>query len=190
MTRSVIPRGVRSSGDATNVLAWFRKRQDLARRAEALHAAVVDRARAPHLYVDGRVPDTVDGRFEMVVLHLVLAGERLKRIGAEGEALSRALNEAFVVAMDDTMRAIGVGDLSVPGKVKKAAAALYDRHTVYAPLVASRAAPDAWQSAFTTTLAAADPTRAADLAHLAAHAVTERDRLAAQPDTDLLAGRL
>ncbi|MCL4765284.1 MAG: ubiquinol-cytochrome C chaperone [Hyphomicrobiaceae bacterium] len=83
-------------------------------------------ARRQPFYVRHGVPDTPDGRFAMVVMHMCLVLERLRREGPRGQDLSRALVEAFVTDMDDCMREMGVGDLAVPRKVKKAAGALYD----------------------------------------------------------------
>ena len=84
-------------------------------------------ARAPALYADLGVPDTAEGRLEMVMLHTVLVIERLRLEGEAAEELSRALTERFITDLDDCLREMGVGDLTVPKKVKKAAAALYDR---------------------------------------------------------------
>jgi len=81
-------------------------------------------------YADLGVPDTPVGRFEMVALHLFLALEGLRKAGAP-EALSRMLVEAFVIDMDDSLRELGTGDLSVPKKVKRAAAAFYERNMAY-----------------------------------------------------------
>ncbi len=87
-------------------------------------------ARKEGFYADLGVPDTPVGRFEMVALHLFLALEGL-RGAAVPEALSRVLVETFVIDMDDSLRELGTGDLSVPKKVKRAAAAFYERNLAY-----------------------------------------------------------
>jgi cytochrome b pre-mRNA-processing protein 3 len=177
------------------MLAWLTGHRAVAVRAERLHAAIVEEARAPHLYAGLRVPDSTDGRFEMLALHMVLAVDRLGRMGADGQALGRALTEAYVTAMDDTMRAIGVGDLSVPRKVKKAAAGVFDRLQVFGPALAAAAADDAgavalWRDALTATLAPLAGSDAIDVPGLT-HYVSERGKsLAATPDAALLAGQL
>jgi cytochrome b pre-mRNA-processing protein 3 len=86
------------------------------------------------------VPDTVEGRFELIVLHLYLVLERLRSEGAAGKRVSRALIEAFVTDMDDSMREFGFGDMGVPRRVKRAAAAIYERSAAYA--AAQQAGPD------------------------------------------------
>jgi cytochrome b pre-mRNA-processing protein 3 len=109
------------------MLTWLRARGRIGRIATKLYGSVVTHARDPAFYALYRVPDTPEGRFEMLLIHLYLVLERLKGEREAGAALSRSLVEAFVTDVDDSMREMGVGDLSVPRKVKKAAAALFDR---------------------------------------------------------------
>lgn len=82
-------------------------------------------------YQAGGVPDTMEGRFAMINVHMFLLLERLRREGDAGQLVGRALLEAFATDMDDSMREIGIGDLSVPRRVKKAAAALHEQLEVY-----------------------------------------------------------
>jgi hypothetical protein len=184
------------------MLGWLNGRSDLAMRAAALHDAIVSEARAPHLYATLRVPDTLDGRLEMLALHVVMVLDRLGRAGPAGAELARALTEAYVVAMDDTMRAIGVGDLAVPRKVKKAAAVIYDRSRAYSRAIAAskdssthdRAADEGTIAVWHDTLAdVLKPLAAAvdtDLPSLAHYAATRAASLTRVPDAALLAGRL
>ena len=83
------------------------------------------------------MPDTVQGRFEMIALHVALASRRIGAEGAAGRRLGVALTEAFVVDMDDGMRELTFGDLAVPREIKRAAAALFDRHTAYLAALAA-----------------------------------------------------
>jgi len=92
-----------------------------------LYEAIVAAARRPRLYADWGVPDTPAGRIEMVAVHTAIVTHALMALGPVGEARARAVCERYVTDMDDNMREIGVGDLTVPRKVKKAAAAVYDR---------------------------------------------------------------
>ena len=124
------------------MLTWLFNRNDSRRRASELYGAVVTLARRPALYADMGVADTPEGRYEALVLALFLVLERLR---GEGEAVTpqaQALIEAFVTDMDDNMREMGVGDLTVPKKVKKAAAALYDRAEVYRTALAAEGDQD------------------------------------------------
>jgi cytochrome b pre-mRNA-processing protein 3 len=118
------------------MLTWRRGRGQVGRTATKLYGSVVAQARDPAFYAIYGVPDTPEGRFGMLIVHLYLVLERLKGEGEAGAAVSRSLVETFVTDMDDSMREMGVGDLSVPSQVKKAAAALYDRVHEYRKAVA------------------------------------------------------
>ena len=105
--------------------------------ARSLYGSSVTAARAPLLYAAWGVPDTLQGRFELIALHVALL---LRRLGGEGDAgrrLAVALTEAFVVDLDDGMRELTFGDLAVPREVKRAAAALFDRHQAYSAALAA-----------------------------------------------------
>ena len=84
-------------------------------------------ARSEAFYRDHGVPDTVNGRFEMIVLHVALVVARLQAEGDEGQELARTMLEAFVADVDDACRRIGIGDMGVPRHVKKATAAVLER---------------------------------------------------------------
>jgi cytochrome b pre-mRNA-processing protein 3 len=109
------------------MFSWLKPKPPQAVLAEAHYAAIVDQARRPEFYVNLGVPDTIEGRFEVIALHMALLIDRLSNDGPAGQDVARTVNEVFVTDMDDNMREIGVGDLAVPRKVKKAAAAVYDR---------------------------------------------------------------
>jgi cytochrome b pre-mRNA-processing protein 3 len=97
---------------------------------EAIYGMIVAQARLPAFYERFRVPDTVNGRFDMVLLHLWLVLRRL-RGDADGAALSQALLDHFCSDMDDNLREMGVGDLSVPKRMLKFAEAFYGRTAAY-----------------------------------------------------------
>jgi len=123
------------------MLRWLRQQAETSRKAEELYGSVVTAARQPAFYGVLGVPDIPEGRFELVALHLFLALEGLRGKGAAAEELTRRTIEAFVVDMDDCMREMGVGDLTVPKRVKRAAAAFYERASVYRQELAEAGAP-------------------------------------------------
>lgn len=97
---------------------------------DALYRAVVAAGREPRWYTAGAVPDTLDGRFDMVVLVLSLVLLRLEReTGAEAEVV--ALTERFVADMDGSLRQIGVGDFGVGKQVGRMVSALGGRLGAY-----------------------------------------------------------
>lgn len=123
------------------MLDWLRQRSLTAGIGRKLYNSIVAQSRAEVFYRELGVPDTVEGRFELIVLHLHLVLERLRREGTAGKRVARALIEAFVTDMDDSMREFGIGDMGVPRRVKRAAAAVYERSAAYA--AAQNGAPDA-----------------------------------------------
>ena len=167
------------------MLSWLFRSADSRRKAADLYGAVVALARRPDLYETIGIADTPEGRYEALVLHLFLVLERLKAEGVQASAQSQALLEAFVTDMDDNMREMGVGDLSVPRKVKKAAAAFYDRADVYRTAIASGSGELA------ATLAGLIPARdgqTLDAQALARDVMDQAGRLAAMPVGDIVAG--
>ena len=167
----------------------------------ALYSAIVSEARRVVFYTGYGVPDTPTARFDMVVLHLALVVRRLRAepdggllLPAEGRARSRTLDqyvqglvEFFFEEMDRALREMGVGDVAVPKRMKKLAAAWNGRIRAYdAALLADDEA--ALSQALTRNVFAEAENRAGAPA-LAAHVRAAAATLAAVPLTDLLAGR-
>jgi cytochrome b pre-mRNA-processing protein 3 len=98
---------------------------------KAIYGMIVAQAREPVFYQALNVPDTVNGRFDMVVLHLWLVLRRL-RGGVDGGAmLAQALFDHFCSDMDANLREMGVGDLTVPKRMQKFGEAFYGRTAAY-----------------------------------------------------------
>lgn len=98
--------------------------------AAALYAAIVAQSRRPEFYMDYGVPDTIDGRFDMIVLHQTLLLRRLVR-EEHLRPLAQAVFDAFCRDMDGNLREMGVGDLAVPKKMLEFGAAFYGRYGAY-----------------------------------------------------------
>ncbi|MEQ1717250.1 MAG: ubiquinol-cytochrome C chaperone family protein [Hyphomicrobium sp.] len=128
------------------MFAWLKARASHRTRAAEIYGAVVTAARNPRYYSDFSVPDTPEGRFEMVALMQFLVLERVKRVMPGGMDLAQGAIEAFVTDMDDCLREMGVGDLTVPKKVKRAAAAFYERAGMYRAGLAEGARGEQGQS--------------------------------------------
>jgi cytochrome b pre-mRNA-processing protein 3 len=97
---------------------------------EAIYGMIVAQAREPLFYAGLGVPDTVNGRFDMVLLHLWMVLRRLRR-SEGGAGLSQALFDHFCGDMDDNLREMGVGDLTVPKRMHKFGEAFYGRVAAY-----------------------------------------------------------
>ena len=97
---------------------------------EAIYGMIVTQAREPLFYRDLDVPDTVNGRFDLLVLHLWMVLRRLRPM-PEGAALCQALFDRFCEDMDGNLREMGVGDLTVPKRMQAFGEAFYGRAAAY-----------------------------------------------------------
>jgi hypothetical protein len=198
------------------MLGWIKGNSKRRRNGQQLYEGIVAQSRTPSLYESCGVPDTMDGRLEMLLLHTVLSLERLRSEGGEGQRLGQRLLEQLIADVDDALRRIGLGDDSVAIRIKRLAGALAERsrdyglgtpaptdhvapHAVAAPQTPERARPaDAggaleaallehvYGSADTTAAAAAFP----QARLLADYVGRARSTLARLEGRDVLAGRL
>ena len=99
--------------------------------AEALYGQAVAQARRPEFYRDLGVPDSLDGRFDMIALHVYLLLNRLRNEGQIANGLAQRLFDTMFADMDRNLRELGVGDLGVGRRVKVMAKALYGRIAAY-----------------------------------------------------------
>jgi cytochrome b pre-mRNA-processing protein 3 len=178
------------------ILARFR-RNSQAPTIHALYGAIVAQARSVTFYADYRVPDTVEGRFDLIVLHLVLLLNRLGRRAEGGrglgqellgqELLGQELFDAFCRDLDGNLREMGVGDLAVPKRMQAFAEAFYGRQAAY--LAALDAAdPRLFEKALARNIfPAGNDAGAAQLARYARAVVT---RLDAQDGGALIRGEV
>ncbi len=95
-----------------------------------IYGMIVAQAREPLFYQAMGVPDTVNGRFDMVLLHLWMVLRRLRPV-EDGAGLSQALFDHFCGDMDANLRELGVGDLTVPKRMQKFGEAFYGRAAAY-----------------------------------------------------------
>ncbi len=102
--------------------------EDVARR---LYAGIVEQARQPSFFAACGLPDTVDGRFDLLVLHVFLVMHRLKRDRSETAELSQALFDVLFQDMDESLRRMGAGDMGVGHRIKAMAEGFYGRVLAY-----------------------------------------------------------
>jgi cytochrome b pre-mRNA-processing protein 3 len=118
----------------------LRRRRPEAKPAAELYARAVAQARQPGFYTDLEVPDTLDGRFELVSLHVYLILRRLRADHRRTGRLAQAVFDEMFEDMDGSVRELGAGDLGVGPRVKKMARNFYGRIKAYdAGLDGSRA---------------------------------------------------
>jgi cytochrome b pre-mRNA-processing protein 3 len=101
------------------------------RIASQLYTAAVAAARVPDFYAALAVPDTIEGRYEMIVLHVVLLLRRMRQPGASHKRLAQALVDYMAADLDRSIRELGVGDLSVGKFMKRLGEGLYGRAGAY-----------------------------------------------------------
>ena len=160
----------------------FKAKRD---EATALYAAVVARARAPHWYVEGAVPDTIDGRFDTIAAVLAMVMLRLESDPA-GAPAATYLAEAFVDDMDPQLREIGIGDLLVGKQIGRMMGMLGGRLGAYRDAIAaSELRPALVRNLYRGT----GPSDAA-LAHVELELLALREAMARVPVDRLIAGDL
>ena len=156
------------------------------RAAGALYAAAVAQARQPAFYTALGAPDTLEGRFELIALHVHLLCRRLGKSGAEGTALAQALFDTMFRDMDRNLRELGVGDPSLPRRIKAMVQAYYGRIKAYD--AAMTAGGDALEKAVARNVHNADAVTPGAEA-LAGYVRRTADLLEAAPIEPLLDGR-
>ena len=103
-----------------------------------LYGAIVTQARNPRFYESYRVPDTVLGRFDLIVLHLALVLRRLRVGEAAAPNLAQGLFDAFCRDMDHNLREMGISDPGVPRQMQKVGEAFYGRAQAYDAAIGER----------------------------------------------------
>jgi cytochrome b pre-mRNA-processing protein 3 len=154
---------------------------------EALYAAAVAQAREPALYTDLAVADTVTGRFELHNLHVVLLMRRLRGEGDEAAETSQALFDTYIGSLDATLREMGIGDQAIPKHMRKLGEALFGRTRAYDAALAEADDSAGLERLVSRTLY--DEQADAPAARMAVYVRRQAASLAAQPLTDILAGR-
>lgn len=114
------------------IFGLFRKRNHnqiiVVRQYELLTSA----ARQPVFYTDYDVPDTVMGRFELLSVMMILFFRRTRSSVTSGQELAQEIVDAFFEDIDYSIRELGIGDNSVPKRMKKLAGMFYGRLESYA----------------------------------------------------------
>ncbi|WP_119391586.1 ubiquinol-cytochrome C chaperone family protein [Taklimakanibacter lacteus] len=154
----------------------------------AVYGAIVAAARHPRFYAEWGVPDTVDGRYDMIILHAVLVLDRLASDGEAGRSFSQGLTDEVFADMDRSLREMGVGDLSVGKKVRRMAEVFYGRAQAYTPLLRADDTPTLAQAIYRNIYAGEGPEAGAG--RIAAYALEVRRYLQERPTAPILAGQI
>lgn len=156
--------------------------------AEQAYARVVEHSRQSAFFTDYGIPDTLDGRFELICLHAFLYLHRLKQERPHGEDVSQRFVDTMFSDMDRSLREIGTGDLSVGRQVKRMAQALYGRINAYERGLAGNDA--VLSAALARNLFGTVPLASPFLAAMASYVRRAAAQLQARSADELLAGRV
>ena len=112
-------------------LASLFRRNRYRTQAHAAYTSIVEQAREPDFFLRLEVPDSLDGRFEMIALHMFLVLNRLKAERAATEEFAQALFDAMFADLDRGLREMGASDMGVGKRVKEMATGFYGRIAAY-----------------------------------------------------------
>jgi cytochrome b pre-mRNA-processing protein 3 len=156
---------------------------------ERLYGEIVAQARQPWLYRVAGVPDSLEGRFDMIVLHAFLVIDRLGQEGDGGKAMAQSVFDLMFTDMDRSLREMGASDVGVGPKVRRMAEVFYGRARVYAEALKleGETGRQALISGLDRNVFAGEAE--ADPALLADYVLGEHCGLAARPIDQLLAGQ-
>jgi len=146
---------------------------------DRLYGAIVAHARLPAFYRALAVPDSIEGRFDLLVLHVHLLFRRL----AQGDGLCRAIGQGifdrFLADMDASLRELGVGDLAVPKRMRAMGEAFYGRAAAYDAAL-GETGDEALAAALQRNVYASDPDAGRSAALLAHYVRSAAAAMAAQ----------
>ena len=169
------------------LLNFFSRARDRSRHGAWIYNAIVDQARRRQFYESFDVPDTLDGRFDLIVLHAGLYLPRLKSVPGEGKGLAQATFDQMLANLDQNLRELGVGDATLPKKMKSMVQAFYGRATAYDAALKAGDAQGLREALHRNVYRGAGvPQPKIDA--LAAYVRAASEALKAANDTDILAG--
>jgi cytochrome b pre-mRNA-processing protein 3 len=153
--------------------------------AKSLHSTIVERAREPVFYRALKVPDTIDGRFDLLTLHAFLVMEALREQGERGEILGTELATEVFGGFETALRELGVSDMGMSRRIKATADAFYGRMQAYAGALSQ----ESMATALIRNLYRGDTTRLREAALIAAYVQRAREALGSEDGgTTLLSG--
>jgi cytochrome b pre-mRNA-processing protein 3 len=164
------------------------RRKPIRSAAELAYGAIVEQARRAEFFTALGVPDTLDGRFELICLHAFCFLRRLKGEGASASMLGQQLVDTMFADFDRSLREIGTGDLSVGRQVKRMAEAFYGRVHAYEDGLAGD--DETLRAALQRNVYGTVSASPEQIECLAAYLRRETAGLAAQPAASLLAGEV
>ena len=171
---------------------WFKglkERSELRKVGHKLYISTVNQARTPLLFSKLGVPDTLDGRFDLVVLHVGLVFRRLRSSGLQGKKMSEVVFSVMFDDLDQSVREMGVGDIRVGKKVKAMARAFYGRCLAYDQALDSKNQSELVK-ALLKNVYGSENTMGYEVNCLAAYVANVANELSVQSDHLILSGKI
>lgn len=137
------------------MFALFTKREDRLAPVKALFGRIAEASRQPELYRAGGVPDSFEGRFEALTLHMFLVLRRLRALPAPAADVAQDLVDACFSYLELGFRNGGISDIAVPKRMKKIAQSFYGRIQAYEAAIDAET-PDALVEALSRNASAGD----------------------------------
>ena len=156
---------------------------------DALYGAIVAQARLPVFYRDYGVPDTVNGRLEMILIHTFLLSRRSRPGAADLQRIGQAVFDLFCDDMDANLREMGVGDLAVPKQMRRIGEAFYGSARAYEAALDANDLP-ALSEAVLRNVFGDEGQRREGAQRLANYIKAADSELSGLPDADLYQGRI
>lgn len=162
------------------IFGLFGKRASRRSPVDTLFARVAEASRLPALYIEGGIPDSFEGRFESLTLHVFLVLRRLRELPPPAAELAQEFVDACFAYLELGFRNGGVSDIAVPKKMKKIGQMFYGRVQAYEAALAT-SGPGALAEALGRNACAAEAAPA-----LAAYMLTAQEQLASAGLDDIL----
>jgi cytochrome b pre-mRNA-processing protein 3 len=159
------------------------------RIAPLLYGKLVAAARAPAFYRDLNVPDTIEGRYEMIALHAALLLRRVREDGRKQAALAQAVLDFMAADWDRSIRELGVGDLSVARYMKRLGEGFYGRASAYDETLLHSDESAVSEALLRNIYGGTDP-GGQILAVFAAYVTSQARHLSGQPSEAIAAGQI
>ncbi|MCJ7421128.1 ubiquinol-cytochrome C chaperone family protein [Sphingomicrobium astaxanthinifaciens] len=170
-----------------NLFSWLRPPPGA--EAASLYAALVRAARDPHWYREGKVPDTIEGRFGLLATLIALTVLRLESGGEEAVRGSVALTEAFIADMDAQMREEGF-DAGLGKQVRSMVGALAARIDRWRFVADEDTPAERWREAARWSVFRDDEPDESALTYVSEQCRRFAERIGGEADAQLLRGEL
>lgn len=172
------------------IVAWLKRRKSIKLAAAGLYQAAVTQSRDPGFYTDLGVPDTLDGRFDLISLHAFLVMHRLGEMGADGKKLSQSMFDQMFRHMDMGLRETGVGDMGIPKHMKRMMRAFNGRVHSYHDAVESADRSALEQAVERNIYRNADGVVSLFSATIADYVLQQAEFLKGQDEQQILSGKI